>query len=172
MDDCLRLWMFLLARDPLINSMVTLAFSQVHSQGAASPACVGLSRSRNAESGLGWKPPPGRGLALPVAALSRLPRVLAIAGARRLAQEAPDSRRAAIELIRGSLSGQVKSTVVYSGKCSCHLSLALMSYFFGKISQFVGPAANIGSIAGIECTGRTFSYHPNWSYNPHASGGH
>ncbi len=93
-------------RDPLTNSMATLAFSQVHSQGAASPACVGLSRSRNAESGLGWKPLRARPGApcLRVVALAKgaghCRRTTPRAGSARLAQSRHRISQRILSLVR------------------------------------------------------------------------
>ncbi|GEM_PF-2797242 len=42
-----------LVKEPLNNSMVTLAFSRFRWQGALAPACVRLSSKGNAASGIG-----------------------------------------------------------------------------------------------------------------------
>ena len=43
-------------KEPLNNSMATLAFSRFGWHGAISPPCAGLSRKRNAASQIGWRP--------------------------------------------------------------------------------------------------------------------
>ncbi len=77
--------------------MTTLAYSQFCYQDVLSPACVGLSRKCNAESGIGCRPLWAGPTQAPYYG------VVALGAHDALLQRAPDSRRVAIDLFRGSL---------------------------------------------------------------------
>ncbi len=83
------------SREPLNKSMTTLAYSQSCYQDVLSP---GLSRKCNEEGALGVNPRPAGPKQAPYCG------VAALGAHDALLQRAPDSRRVAIDLFRGSLA--------------------------------------------------------------------